>query len=504
MVRRYWRNLSLRTKALLVLAVPIVPGVISTAAIVSTVTRQRETQELVARRLEIKEHLAKTIRLSVGAENSVLEYLMTRQPDTLTPFRVVGEQWPATLQQLAGLVRDNPAQIAHLKSIASRRTDRPLVQLLEFARSSTANPPTELLESSRSQMETFRNELEQMQLVENNLLVEHVAALRRAHNQLLAVSFVGGGLGLIGGVLAAVAFTTSISRRVHRARDNAERLATGADQLPVEEAGGDEVGVLLHGIRDAHGLLKTREVELARRLSELTAVNDELEAFSYSVSHDLRAPLRHISGFVALLARSAAPKLDDEERRRFRTISESATRMGRLIDDLLAFSRMGRSALSRQLVSLDDMVRDVRKEAAAGDPRSERVVWSIQPLPVVEGDAALLRQVFVNLIGNALKYTRERPEPRIEIGVSGREPEQIVVFVRDNGVGFDMKYAHKLFGVFQRLHGVEEFEGTGIGLANVRRIVHRHGGRTWAEGALNGGATFYFSLPLAAQETTAA
>jgi len=234
--------------------------------------------------------------------------------------------------------------------------------------------------------------------------------------------------------------------------------------------------------------------ELEDRATELAIVNKELEAFSYSVSHDLRAPLRHVTGFVALLDRSAGSKLDAEERRKLQTISDAGQRMGRLIDDLLTFSRMGRATLVRRQVSLDAIVRDARTELSP-DPVSTRTNWIVHPLGEVEGDPAMLRLVFVNLLGNALKYSQHQSEPRIEVGVNGNEDGQIVVFVRDNGVGFDMKYVDKLFGVFQRLHGANEFEGTGIGLANVRRIVNRHGGRTWAEGAVNGGATFFVSLP---------
>jgi PAS domain S-box-containing protein len=234
--------------------------------------------------------------------------------------------------------------------------------------------------------------------------------------------------------------------------------------------------------------------ELKAHIAALAELNRELEAFSYSVSHDLRAPLRHITGFVGLLGRSATPKLDVEEQRRLQTIADAATRMGRLVDDLLAFSRMGRTALQKRRISLADIVRDARREID-NDPSGVRVTWKIGPLPDVDADPAMLRLVFVNLLSNAVKYSRGRPRPTVEIGVEGAGTEETVIFVRDNGVGFDMQYAGKLFGVFQRLHSSDEFEGTGIGLANVRRIINRHGGRTWAEGAVNAGATFYFSLP---------
>jgi PAS domain S-box-containing protein len=237
------------------------------------------------------------------------------------------------------------------------------------------------------------------------------------------------------------------------------------------------------------------DTELKAHAAALAELNRELEAFSYSVSHDLRAPLRHITGFVGLLSRSATAKLDAEEQRRLRTIADAATRMGRLVDDLLAFSRMGRTALQKRRISLADIVRDARREID-NDPAGGRVTWKIGPLPDVDADPAMLRLVFVNLMSNAVKYTRGRPGPSVEIGVERGSAVETVIFVRDNGVGFDMQYAGKLFGVFQRLHSSDEFEGTGIGLANVRRIINRHGGRTWAQGAPDAGATFYFSLPL--------
>lgn len=229
------------------------------------------------------------------------------------------------------------------------------------------------------------------------------------------------------------------------------------------------------------------------RAEELEATNKELEAFSYSVSHDLRAPVRHIDGFADLLRRHAGSTLDEKARRYLDLISDSARSMGSLIDDLLVFSRMGRAELQRTTVALGQLVIQVR-ESLAEESSGREIEWRIAPLPQVQGDPAMLKLVITNLLANAIKYTRTRPSARIEIGATESEKET-TVFVRDNGVGFDMKYSHKLFGVFQRLHRQEEFEGTGIGLANVRRIINRHGGRTWAEGELGRGATFYFSLP---------
>ena len=236
------------------------------------------------------------------------------------------------------------------------------------------------------------------------------------------------------------------------------------------------------------------EERVQQRTAELTSVNQELEAFSYSVSHDLRAPLRHVSGFVSLLNAHAGPSLDAQSQRYLATIAQASARMGQLIDDLLAFSRMSRSTLTKQSIDLGVLVREAQAEVMGHTPGRD-IEWKIHPLPEIAADRPMLRLAVVNLLSNAVKYSSTRSHACIEIGAIGDDRLETVMFVADNGVGFDMQYLHKLFGVFQRLHRVEEFDGTGIGLANVRRIIQRHGGRVWAEGEVDKGATFYFALP---------
>jgi PAS domain S-box-containing protein len=244
--------------------------------------------------------------------------------------------------------------------------------------------------------------------------------------------------------------------------------------------------------------IRRLNVELDQRVNERTAellaANQELEAFSYSVSHDLRAPLRHIVGFVEMLSAEAAATLSGASLRHLATIAGSAKRMGDLIDDLLAFSRIGKTEMRKTDVPLEELLKDTLVDFH-GDMAKRHITWKIHPLPVVSADRALLRLVFVNLLSNALKFTGGRAETHIEIGCAPGGDDETVIFIRDNGAGFDPNYSGKLFGVFQRLHGESEFEGTGIGLANIQRIIQRHGGRAWAEGVVDGGATFYISIP---------
>ena len=235
------------------------------------------------------------------------------------------------------------------------------------------------------------------------------------------------------------------------------------------------------------------EQRVAQRTAQLEAANKDLEAFTYSVAHDLRAPLRHVDGFARMLAEDYGAKLDEPGRHFVDHIVRGTTQMGQLIDDLLNLSRVGRHELQPQIVGLKGLAAEVVEQCKLG-LGDRHITWQIDDLPFVECDAALMKQVFVNLIGNAVKFTGPRAEAVIEIGrreVNG----EAAIFVRDNGVGFDMKYAGKLFGVFQRLHRQEDFEGTGVGLVTVQRIIQKHGGRVWAEAHLDRGATFYFTLP---------
>jgi PAS domain S-box-containing protein len=247
---------------------------------------------------------------------------------------------------------------------------------------------------------------------------------------------------------------------------------------------------------ELHDLNRELESRIAERTAQLQESNKELESFSYSVSHDLRAPLRHIVGYVDLLRQSSASGPNEESRRRMDIIASAAKRMGNLIDDLLSFSRVGRQGMKVSTVDANALLRDVLEELRP-ETQEREIVWACADLPELVADRGLLKLVFTNLLSNAIKFTRGRSPARIEVGCHAGpgNADEWVIFVRDNGAGFEMDYYDKLFGVFQRLHSDREFEGTGIGLANCRRIIDRHGGRIWAEGAVGAGATFYFTLP---------
>lgn len=283
-------------------------------------------------------------------------------------------------------------------------------------------------------------------------------------------------------------------------------LRADGTEFPIEasisqmEAGGKKLFTAI--VRDVTEKRRTEEQirqlnqdleqRVRERTAELETANKELEAFTYSVSHDLRAPIRHISGFSKMLGEEAGSGLSPEARHQLARIQEGARRMGLLVDDLLNLARIGRQELQAQASGLETIVQDVIADLAP-DLEGRNVEWKIGELPRVECDPALLKQVFQNLLSNALKYTRPRSPAVIEAGTVEHEGKQ-AIFVRDNGVGFNMKYADKVFGVFQRLHREEDFEGTGVGLATAERIIQKHGGRIWAEAEMDKGATFYFTL----------
>ena len=276
---------------------------------------------------------------------------------------------------------------------------------------------------------------------------------------------------------------SAVRRRVE------QRLLQSNDRLEGEVAERTRQAALLEQTAIE---VRTLNHDLETRSRELEASNKELEAFAYSVSHDLRAPLRHMVGYAELLQKHESSIVDATGRDYMTSILDAAKRMGTLIDDLLAFSRIGRAETQNTTVNLELLLKEALNEIRQ-DTEGRNIVWRIGALPAVYGDRSMLRLALVNLLSNAVKFTRTRAQAEIEIGATDGKGKEVVVFIRDNGVGFNMKYVHKLFGVFQRLHRQEAFEGTGIGLATVQRIINRHGGTVWAEGLKDQGAVFYFS-----------
>ena len=313
-----------------------------------------------------------------------------------------------------------------------------------------------------------------------NDVAQHPDTVEKPQGHPLLTSFLGVPIRYVGGITGMIALA------------NKEPGYSAADQDDVQALAVAFMESLNR--RRAEKWVNELNEALSRQVRQVEAANQELEAFSYSISHDLRAPVRHISGYLELLDKQNIAALDEKSRHYLQVISEAAQRMGLLIDGLLVFLHLGRTDMERTRVDLGQLVKEVVREVGLS-PRGNEVEWEIGPLPVVLGDRSMLRTVLANLAANALKFCRTRPRMEIEIGSLTDRPGEVQCYVRDNGVGFDMRYQDKLFGLFQRLHSQEEFEGAGVGLANVQRIIVRHGGRVWASGEPGKGATFWFSLP---------
>ena len=421
-----------------------------------SVHEARATSRMVAHTYEVLTELNAAVGNLTDAEAGTRGYLLTGDNSYLGRQTKNFVKSRAALRELAGSTRDDAAQQARLASLRQKFDDK-IAFLEETARlrqTGSEESAREFFETGRGRqiMDEVRETAGAFEASERLLLGQrqsNAAASTQNTEKLVLIA------GAVNGLLLALTF-----------------LAIRREMIAREQ--------LENRLRD--------------EAKKLAAMNEELEAFSYSVSHDLRAPLRHISGFGELLRQHLGDRADSKVHRFINVVGESTRHMGVLIDQLLAFARMGRADLQRSKVDLAALVRSVIENLQVS-VNGRDIEWQIGPLPEVQADAGMIRQVFTNLIENALKYTRSRPRAVIEIRGEKRNGE-FLFYVRDNGVGFDPQYAGKLFGVFQRLHQSEEFEGTGIGLANVRRVIQKHGGRTWAEAELDAGATFYFTLPI--------
>ena len=433
------------------------------------------------------------------AETARRGFVMSGSDRFLTHYSNAVERATTVFNQLRALTGDNPRQQRTCDAL------QPLIQqrfavysesiAVQLKPETAAAAQLRLTEKGQEIMENIRRLITEMVTAERGLLQQRRSGseshLRRTQQFALAGFFAGS-------IMLSWVFLL-LARENKRRRDAEEALRKSNEALELSvQKRTAELADALEAHRQAEQAIKKLNEELEKRVVERTTqlenANKELEAFSYSVSHDLRAPLRHIDGFAEMLRDDASAVLGERSRRYLETISTSAKRMGALIDDLLVFSRMGRAEMRQTRFGMDRLVKEVLKEMKV-ELQRRRIEWEIDPLPEAWGDRTMLKQVWLNLLSNAVKYTRPRECAKVQIRCTRTSDRQLQFCVRDNGVGFDMQYSNKLFGVFQRLHHAEQFDGTGIGLANVRRIVHRHGGRTWAEAQVDLGAAFYFTLP---------
>ena len=434
-----------------------------------------------------------TVRHTADMETAARGFALTGEEPLLAPFENALPLIGSDLDTLRHLTADNRTQQERLDALepqinaALAFSKRAVTQ----RRQTRAAPPAGEFQQSKQLMDTVRATIQDMQAEETGLLDQRSGNAKAAKPWTKVITVIGAVFGLSFLGLAWFAINREIGVSA-RAREEISAL-----NAELEQRVDERTTALRSSEREVHELNHELEKRVIQRTTQLEVANQELEAFTYSVSHDLRAPLRHISGFSKILVEEFGPSLSPEAQRYLQRIQESTTRMGVLVDDLLNLARLGRKQLRCQVTGLDSVVQEVISDLK---PESDgrQVEWRVSSLPFVECDPSLIKQVFQNLLSNALKYTRPRASTVIEVNQTNADG-QAVVFVRDNGVGFSMKYADKLFGAFQRLHRSEDFEGTGVGLATVQRIIQKHGGRVWVEAELDKGATFYFTIGIPEQ-----
>jgi signal transduction histidine kinase len=484
-----WHNLPIRYKCALVVTLPVVCLLFEIVWQLHILDSLQAAQQWTAHTREVLLTSAELRNQLLQIEANARGYGLTGKSDFLPPFRAAEAKAPELAAELRRLVSDNHQQrerAADLEEMTRQKVDianRNVQVFLEARSAIDHDEMTERMLQGKERMDTFNRLVTIFVAEEDRLLTERMSRLQQQQRTSKRVLMIAVGTGILTGTLAVLIFGVSVARRLSLLEAESRRIARG-ETMSQPAAGTDEISALARALYSA-------SARIHEQMSGLEVLNRDLESFSYSVSHDLRSPLRHIHGFSKILRSDFSAELPAEAQRYLSRIESGAERMGHLIDDLLNFSRIGRRELDRQPVPLFSIVQGIAEEL--NETAGKKIEWRIQPLPAVQGDAGLIKQVFANLLGNAAKFTRTREHPVIEVG-SRVMPQGTAIYVRDNGVGFDMKFADKLFGVFQRLHRMEDFEGTGVGLATVARIVHKHGGTVWADSAPDQGATFFCTL----------
>jgi two-component system sensor kinase len=488
MVRQPFTTLTIAKKGLLLVALPLVAQLVFGVALLAVSRKAVEAHawELHSQRVLTDMYAIKTSLLQ--AQGSLRAFVLTQNRDFLTDCRAAERDVPRAIAALSRLVADNPVQAARVRQIATHAGE-----VLDFQNvnaglvlSGRRYAAVALVgtQAGKRLMQRFLVPADAFLATEQRLAEARHGDASASNRTATAVVAAGFALNILLAGGLALSFTAGINRRLRVLTENARRLAAGQQLLP-PLASGDEIA-------EVDGVFREMAASLTRATEELQHANREMEAFSYSVSHDLRAPLRAIEGFSRIVVEEYGEALDAEGVRLLGVIRRNTVTMAQLIDDLLAFSRLSRQQIARVEVDMRELAARTFAEVA-GNADRRQIEFVLDAIPPARGDLPMLRQALTNLLSNAVKFSRPREHARVEVGTM--QNGETVYFVRDNGVGFDMRYADKLFGVFQRLHSATDFSGTGVGLAIVERVVHRHGGKVWADSAPGQGATFFFTLP---------
>lgn len=491
MGRHPFTSLTIAKKGLLLIALPFVAQVVFGVALLAV---SRKAVEAHAWELHSQHVLTDTYAIKTSlliAQGSLRAYVLTQNLDFLNDCRAAERDVPQAIAGLSGLVADNRLQAGRVRQMAAYARE-----VLDFQNVNASlvlggrrDAAVSLVgrQTGKRLMQQFLVPADAFLATEQRLAETRHSDASASNRMAIAVVAAGFVLNILLGGGMALSFTAGINRRLRVLTENAQRLAAGQQLLPPLSAG-DEIA-------DVDGVFREMAASLTKATADLQHANREMEAFSYSVSHDLRAPLRAIEGFSRILVEEYGETLDAEGIRLLGIIRRNTVTMAQLIDDLLAFSRLSRQQIARVEIDMRELAARTFAEVA-GNADHRKIEFVLDDIPPARGDLAMLRQALTNLLSNAVKFSQPRDHARVEVGTM--QNGETVYFVRDNGVGFDMRFANKLFGVFQRLHSANEFNGTGVGLAIVERVVHRHGGKVWADSTPGEGATFFFTLPEAA------